>query len=272
MGFAMAITKCTAMFQLTTTSSESSFGARTAGWSESYYTDTTNPVIVRNDFELLCGRRAALLPESGAIVGQRYNQVGPVGPSHTSGVILPGVKQSNCDIPQMAALCRAFASNTNNVRNLILRGVPDARVVDGEFQPSQQWIAAFGSFTSTLANKGYKFRGRDLSQTLFPIMQISNAGVMQLEVNGNYVVGDYVRVLRTVNRNDRKIGGRFRISIVTDPTHYVLQNWTGGDTVRGQVRKDAIVNPSFGTVSLQRIITRKVGRPFGQYVGRLARR
>lgn len=268
----MAMQKCTALFQLTTTSSESSYGSRLAGWSESFYSALTNPTQVRSDFQALCRARAALLPESGAIVGQRYNQVNPTGPSRSEAVICPGVKLSNCDVPQMAALCRAFARNTNNVRNLILRGVPDARVVDGEFQPSRNWLGAFTSFVQVMTDKQFAFRGRDLAQTLYPVQQISDAGVMQLEVAASYVVGDYVRVLRTVNESDRKVGGRFRISIVTDATHYVLQGWDKGNTVRGQVRKDAIIFPVIGDATLERIITRKVGRPFGQYVGRLARR
>jgi hypothetical protein len=266
--------KCTALFQLATnTSDPTAVARRLGGWSESYYRpDADIGSTLITNFNTLCQRRAALLPSGAVIVGQRFQVVNPAGTSQTAARRYPGTAGTQADVPQMALLCRAPAQSAANIRPLILRGIPDARVVEGEYSPSSGFTTAIESFFSWLS-ANWQFHGRDLSANTVPIYSIDALGVATLEANTTAVLGSMVRVLRTTDVNKDQVGGRFRVSAAASSTQITLQGWTLGACKGGRLRVDADTYLTIGSpISISRVITRRVGRPFEQYRGRQSKK
>lgn len=278
--------KCTAFFQLATNVDFPNLPARRiGGWSESWYFSGSTiasaiPFWVGQAFGLglqsagWCGYRAAMLPGGCTIVGQRYQVVNPTGPAQSTGLLFPGTAGEQADIPQQAVLIYCPGAGTNNVRRSTLRGVPDPRIVEGEFQPAPYFTTAINTFFSFLAN--FQFRCRDLSQPTFTILSITAAGLVTTETPHTITQGQMVRVLRTKTADGDLVGGRFQVaSIGPNNNQLTLTAWTPAEaTSGGKIRIDAI---AFVTVNasqcvLGRAVTRRVGRPFGQYRGRRSRR
>lgn len=278
--------KCTMLFQLATNLDFPSLPSRRlAGWSESWYfpgssipsaIQFTNGIGPFGPIALqgLCPARAALLPPGAAIVGQRFQVVSPTGPSQTLGQIFPGSEGEAADIPQQALLITVPSTNANNIRRSTLRGIPDARVVEGEFQNTPSFNGALNTFFNTLGN--FLFRGRDLSQSTVNIVSISPLGVVTCEANIPFLVNDMVRVLRTRTADGDLVGGRFQVASVGPGSNvFTLLAWTPPEaTTGGRVRKDAIVYVAIDStrIAVNRCVTRRVGRPFTQYRGRRSRR
>src|SRR4051812_2176397 len=104
-GFSMP-SKYTAIFELSTNNSNTAQGHRVGGWSETvYYNGSVNAVNIAQ-FTNLCQRRARFLPASAAVVGQRYQNIDPVGGASTGSVRFPGNANYGNDVPQMSLLCR----------------------------------------------------------------------------------------------------------------------------------------------------------------------
>jgi len=171
-------------------------------------------------------------------------------------------------------LVRVPALTGRNIAQLLLRGVPDARIVKGEYSSSLEYQNALNLFISTLRGGGWKFRGRDLSQTAFPLVGVSDTGVATTEENHTLNAGDMVRVLRTTIETGRQRGGRFKVIAPVTATSLTLMNWDLGETEGGSVRRDLEIFPDYGTLAVvtPRIVTRKVGRPFTGFVGKVSRR
>lgn len=278
--------KCTALFQLATNVDFPNNAARRiAGWSESWYypgNSIPNAITIFAGQNLVLGLsipgwclyRAALLPGGASIIGQRYQVVNPTGPSQTVGAVFPGSEGEPADIPQQALLIYCPALGSNNVRRSTLRGIPDARVIEGEYTPSQAFSTAVTSFFAFLSN--FQFRARDLSQPTFTILNITTLGVVTTEAPNTITAGQMVRVLRTRTADGDLVGGRFQVS-GTGPgnTVFTLNGWTPAEaTTGGRVRVDAIAFPFIngGACVLGRTVTRRVGRPFTVYRGRRSKR
>jgi len=267
----MAWTKYTMLFEART-----SFGAtnttrsRVGGWSESWY-DSLFSEAIKAEFLVLCEKRAALLPAGASVVGQRYQEVDPIGATSTGSRVFPGTAGLQADIPQMSLLLRIPGSSVKNFKPFYLRGLPDARVVLGEYSPASGYTAALTQFLDYL--QGWNFRGRNLANAAVPILTISNVGAYQLEADSPAAEGDMVRVLRCTLANGNFFGGRFRIATKLTARTGTLADWSAGAATKGRMRIDAIVYPGVpaGLTPddvVSRVVTRKVGRPFAEYSGR----
>jgi len=265
--------KVTMLFNMSTNKSGTSIGIRTGGWSESLYTDDTL-AVTRTNLTALQIRRAALLCNGAAIVGQRIQDLAASGGATVSGSQFPGAAGTPCDIPQMSLLYRFPAASLPNVRPYILRGIPDGLVKEGEYFPS-------GDYTQLLAlwqveMRGWQFKAVDLLTGLTEIATIDVNGNVVLNVPNLFVANDLVTVLRSTDSFGRRFGGRFRVDTVTDSTHFKLAGWTGYPaTIGGNVRPYAVIYPAIGStlgLSPVRVTTRKVGSPFGRYRGKASTR
>ncbi len=273
--------KFTMLFQLATNVSDpTAVARRLGGWSESWYWEGLSlqdlftfafggQIGVGEGITGLCPIRAGMLPFGAALVGQRIQQVDPVGQSQSLSRNFPGTAATAADVPQMGLLCTIPGKNVKNIRRTILRGIPDARVVEGEFSPSQFFLANLNLFFDALIN--WKFRGVDLSQPNLPVLTIDATGVIQMgALSAGFAVNDQVKVLRSRDANDAPIGGVFMIESIPSATSIKVRNWTAGACTGGAVRKHAFVYPQVDgdNCSIGRIVTKRVGRPFTQYRGR----
>lgn len=273
--------KLTMLMQLATNVSDpTATQRRLGGWSESWYWEGASvqdlfvyafggQIGVGEGQTGLCPVRAAMLPFGASMVGQRIQQVDPVGQSQSLSRLFPGTAGLNADVPQMALLCTIPGKNVKNIRRTILRGIPDARVVEGEFFPSNAFVANLNLFFDVLSN--WRFRGVDLSQAEIPIISVAADGTIQMQgLSAGFAVNDLVKVLRSSDANGSPVGGVFMIETIPSATSIKVRGWTAGLCTGGKVRKHAFVYPVVDgdNCAIGRIVTKRVGRPFTQYRGR----
>lgn len=267
--------KCTFLFQQSTAVSDPTRPThRIGGWSESwYYPGTSLTTFLGGPMQSWATFRAGMLALGCSIVGVRVQQVAPVGPSQSLIVAYPGTQSKEADVPQMALLCKVPALNATNIRRMILRGVPDVNVLEGEYLPDTAFSVAFNLFATAL--NAFQFRGRDLSQPRIPILSIDALGNVITINPHTFQVGQMVRILRSKTSDGDLIGGAFQVATIGPlNTNFKVLNWGGEATTGGTARQDAIVflNIDFANIAIGRIITRRVGRPFAQFRGRRSRR
>lgn len=273
------ISRLTLLMQLTTAPESFTVStARTAGWSESFWQasaiNATDPGI--ND---LCKVRAALLPETAAVIGFRislYDLDGktltPRG-SSTGKVFYPGTPNQITDLPQVALEFSGRALGNANSSRFTCRGVPDIFMVGGEYQPSPAYKRKVTEFCAELVDTPYYFMGRDLSQPSARVLSIvNNILTVTNDIGAN--ANDYVIFKRVYTLQGESLRGSYSVETRTDATHYVLRGLPAGTNVgvSGTVRKDVMALQRFGIVQPTRAVVKKVGRPFAAYRGRASKR
>ena len=268
------ITKVTILIQLATAvSSPNSPVRHLGGWSESFYNGSSYAPTMFAQTVTLCAARAQLLPTGATIVGQRYQVVNPAGISSSTANVYPGSAGLLADVPQMALLFRVPSNNTRNVRPVILRGTPDARIVEGEYVPSGTYTSALSAFFLQLSVYQWQFRGLNLDAPQAPLFSIDNLGNYTAISALPFVGGELVKVLRATDSNGDRYGASGMIKSVATTKTGQITPWTGGVTTGGVIRQTQIVFPVFApfTPGTPRVVVKKVGRPFGQYRGRHSR-
>lgn len=274
----MAVFKFTMLFAHSSAASAPNYPVhRIGGWSESWYVNDTSAAGVLTRATLGNGilpSRAALLPNSGSIVGVRVQQVSPPGPSQTATALYPGTAANLADIPQMGLLCSVAGQGVSNIRRFILRGVPDVMVKEGEYSPSGDYDAAVKAFLS-VGILSWNFRGRDLSIPPAKILNVSTLGVVTCQAAVTFPLLGMVRILKSKDTSGTLRGGVYQVSSVGPGTNvFTVLNWQWGTTNGGSVRTEAVVYPLVDTSTAKpnRIVTRRVGRPFTAYRGRRSKR
>jgi len=265
--------KCTMLFQLQTGASSGTIGSRIGGWSESWYNseplDTIKPL-----FATLCQRRAAMLPTGAAIIGQRYQQVVPhVTSSQVGSNYYPGTSATAPDVPQMAILVKIGAlAGVPNIRQWAMRGLPDARVINGEYFPTVAFTTAFDAFCLGLIS--FQFRGVNLQADQGAINFIDAGGDVWLNSPLTVTAGQLIQVIKATNASDRLVGGRYQVESVSNSTNFQLRNYDLGLVQGGTARIYEMIYPSVNATdcTLGRVTVRKVGRPFFSYRGRRSNR
>lgn len=262
----MAIFKCTMLISFQSNYLGQSNSTRTGGYSESIYRDATD--IPKTAFENLCTKRAGLLPIGSAVVGQRYQYVDPKGAATTGGKYFPSTSGLQADTPQNSVLC-LVKGQTGNFRRFILRGMPDDVIICGERKITAVYWSYVLAYINDLA--GWSFPCRDLQADQATINNITNAGVFNIDAAlATTNQGDYVRVLRATDANGDRVGGRFKLSVYSGGTSGTLLNFNLGDVTGGTLRRDmkqwATISANSGEII--RVVSKKVGRPFGGYVGK----
>jgi len=266
-------TKMTALFTDSTNKSGTlPAGVRVAGWSESWWYDGTI-TAAQVSMHYINTARAGLLPNSAAIVGQRYQSTD--GGSSTTAFVYPGTNGNLTDVPQMALLCFAQGAGRPNVRRFTLRGIPDIYVYEGEFGSGSNWTALWGLWTQQLERYGAKFRARDLSQPRLPFLSINLGGLVTTAATHGLAPGAKIQFFRLRDQYNRPVKGVFTVTAAPTTTTFQLQNYELGECGAGEYRR--VVDPIYCSVQAAavlpiRAVVRKVGRPFGQYRGRASRR
>lgn len=271
----MTATKVTLLFGASTKDSTGNT-QRLAGFSESYYSTLgiDNPTLKLN-WNRLANARAALMPANVSIVGSRYQQVDPVGASRQYDNVYPPSSSIQNDLPQVALQWTVRSFTTFNQRSLILRGMPDARVITGEYSPSPTFGAALIQFFTELRNN-WQFRAIDRTVLPVKIVQIV-AGVMTTVSPHGLVAGDVVNIMSTKVRPEGVVrsyeagvlpGG----TATTAPLYLAGRGENVPDSDFGRARKALTIYPFFAItddeVLTPTAITRKVGAPFKKFRGR----
>lgn len=262
----MAGFKNTMIFALTTGGTVAP--QRVGGWTESWYTSGVDPL--QSQFLNLCQFRAALLPSSAAIVGQRYQRVDPVGQSVTGSTTYPGGIGLDTDVPQMGLLisCR---SNLLNIRKFILRGIPDGQVTFGAFTPSTFYRGLLLDFFDRLTAASWQFQGRDKTFQRFKLASVSTvAGITKLTTvdAANWLVGQTLAISGARLTSGLTVSKKVIVGTVADPFTYEIQGWGLDDTMGGSAVRYSLVFPVVTAVDVSRATVRKVGRPSNGYRGR----
>lgn len=278
----MPIYKCSALINYASAvSTPNSPSHRTGGWSESVYltaADLNTAIVVFQQGNAAnpvpwCFTRAALLPIGSAIVGQRYQQISPLGPSQSNAQIFPAASGLEADTPQNALTIRIPGIGVNNISRRYLRALPDPCITEGEYTPPATFQFAMIAWLTSM--NGYQFVGRDLSQPKQAVLsQVVGLFTLKQALVG-INVGTNVRVLKTKEASGRLRGGVFNVvSVAGASPAFTVFGWPYGNTVGGNVRVDATVYPAYniGQTTIGRIVVKKVGRPFGQYRGRRSAR
>jgi len=244
---------------------------RVAGWSEGWYTDLSI-TSARAAVDTLAGARSALLTSSAAIVGQRYRVVG--GGSSTDNKIFPGSNPTLSDLPSIGLLCTVAAVGAPNVRRFALRGIPDARAVEGEYVPSSGFTTALSNFGDVLGNGNWKFKGRVLTNPKVEILSIAVDGTVISKSAIALAAGDKVRLLNVRDDNGANQSGQYIVDTWTNGTHWKILGYEGAIAHRGFARLDETFNFTvlLGSFERGRVVTHKVGRPFFQFRGRRSTR
>jgi len=270
----MARFKCTAIFSSATNVSDTNSPTRrTGGWSETFYYNGSFEAALsafQQGANSFCATRAALLPTGCGIIGQRYQQTSPVGPSATRSQLFPGRTATPADVPQMALLCSVPGVGVPNVRPMTLRGIPDEYVVEGEFSPSRPYSDALKKFFNSGLTNLY-FKGKDKTQPKIDIATVTAGQVVTTVLPHGLAVGDSVLIAKnkvTASGNTQKAIGL--VVSVTSATIFTTESLNLFAGTGGYAQKQIVIYVQVDPPNVQfsRIVVRKVGRPFVQYRGR----
>lgn len=246
---------------------------RESGWSESVYRQNASdlksqiaPAIALGD------KRRLLLGQTADVIGITVVDVATPGRGVTYGRVGPGTTGFLTDTPQQALLIKLYSEKPNN-RELSLRGVPDAQIVSGDYQPTPGYAPLVADYLAMLTNGDWYFPGVD---TLLPRSRVLSVINQTVTVDGvvSYPYGTPVEFYRTYDQYRNLMRGPQLV----------------GDTVTSHVFKLLTINPTTvitsgfirqigrtiakinGFDGLIRIHNHKVGRPFGLVRGRAVRR
>lgn len=272
----MPAQKVTLIFQASTFV-QGTVQRRVAGFSESYYTlNDPKGAGFRSSVLTLANVRLLLCPVSCTMVGWRVGQVDPTGASRQYDDTAPGGQNVENDLPSMALQFTVRGKDTNNQRSMILRGVPDVRILRGEYNPSQAYNAALRQFFRQLI-ANWKFRARDLSFPKVPINTIDGNGLVTTLKPHGLVNNDLVEVLSTIDSTGHKFsyiarvngvpGSATTVQILGEGPHPVIIS-----SAKGRIRKLVWTYPGFDITEDEMItpvaINRKCGGPFLKFRGR----
>jgi len=268
----MAIIKVTLLFQQATNVSYPNRPShRVAGWSESWYFSGS----VAGAFAAvlggagLCVKRAALLPVGARIVGQRVQSVDPIGAAISQKNGFPGGAGLPSDVPQIALLQTVPSSSGRNVKHYLMRGVPDICVEEGEYTATPGFAVALAAYQIALGT--FRFKGIDLTESVVDIVSVSAGGLITTIEPHEMVAGEEAIVTRSYTDSGNALAsGTFKV--VSDPTTTTLQlaGWTKGASSGGHLRRKTVIYPIIDgeSITVDRVVMRKTGRPFDQYSGR----
>ena len=276
--------RLTILFQLTTTPPNAGTAiAHTGGWSESHFTNGDLSTTGRNISDLLDARRF-MLPKQGAIIGfrlQKYTIEGAKlvpGGAQTVKRRLSGNSMFETDVPGMALMFGAQGSSPKNGTKIVAKALPDAYVVGGEYSPTPSFTARVDTYKQILQNGGWGFVGRNMDVTSYKIKSIANGLVELYQIPGfDFDVGKWFSFQKCTDTQDRAVVGTYQSNGAVDaqPTKFAV---IGLDPLITVTKPNGIVRPftlafnPYTAVETQRVVSRKVGRPFEAYRGRASKR
>jgi len=270
--------KLTSLFNAVTVD-DAGNAQRSGGWSESVYGDgIIDSLAFNTKWAALLNARAALLPENTTIIGERVQTVDPLGPARTYENIYPGTNATQNDLPQVALEYQLRSATGFNRRPMILRGTPDIRIVRGEYSGIGAYNAALSAFFSQLVGN-WLMRCIDRTQPKIRVV-LWNQGAEHIcttETPHGLAPNDVVLQYSGLDSAFKKRSGKYRVSTVSDATHFTVFNFPGALSLAGGKMRKEVIQFLPMTINNQEIVTplavvRKVGRPFHLFRGRRSTR
>lgn len=240
-----------------------------AGWSESWYFAGNDVPAGLVKIRLIGGARAAFLSTGAVHIAIRSSLVGAQADSLVEEKNVIPTNSTAPDLAKVAALCKVRTA-TNQFRELLLRGLPDARTIDGQFVGSSTFDLAFQNFRNTVINNGGGIRGYNRNNPLFAIVSVSTTGLVTTFGTPPWDRGNLIRFNRTKDTNGRLVSGLYHVVSAPTTTTFQLSDWEAGRIVnKGEARLVEFVHfPVTDITPPYRSTTRQVGGIFGQPVGR----
>jgi len=267
----MSAFKYTWVFRYTSGASTISPGNRSGGWTESHYQTTFTPQRLQA-FKDLAVERALLLPQGAVIIGIRIQQVDPSAAQQGFNVNYPGPPQYARDIPQMALKFRLRGTGVTNVRSYAAAAIPDAMVVNGEFNPDPVYKILLQNYLNTLNN--WCFRATSLTALASDIATIDATGLIATNQDVLTAVGSALKLKNIKTSTGSLVSGKFKVTVYNNSRSFQVKGWTAGAGTGGTVTPVTYIYPQItgAADSVPKIGTRKIGRPSDPYRGRRSKR
>ncbi len=251
-----------------------------AGWTEyvMWNNDSVSSLLTAlqtgaNNQPGLLPSRAALLSQNAQVIGVRLYS-GGAGKGQSFALAYPGTTGAISDNPVQAILVKVGNVNVGAVRRFTLRGVPDAQIVGGEFVPDQNYVNAVNAWMHALSN--FAFIAIDPTQLPSPVFNITAAGLCT--INGPaqpFLVNQIVTFNKVLDANGFKRSFRGSVtSIGPQNNQFTVAAWPFGVGTGGTVglKAKGTFSMDYNTMNVNRLVSRRVGRPFELYRGRRSRR
>lgn len=287
--------KLTLLISVTTDpTNRAAAAAHSGGWSESFYWQQ-NTFLQQGDFQLWANARATLLAAECSVTGYRQqnftiqgNRLLPGGGA-TGVVLAPGTMGANVGPPQSSLMVSfTITGQPQSVRHK-LAGLPESMISNGEYQPTPAFAANVTKYisfvTGNTQNSPFKAAGitRDLTQPSCQVSSIvpgadNTAVITTLSPTGT-AVGGFIRLHRVKDTAGDPVIGVWPVTVVTPGAGtmvaYTVTGYLTAQAVtkpNGLARNDLLVVNSLAGGTPNRLVVRKIGRPFVQYRGRRSKR
>jgi len=244
-----------------------------AGWSENFYLPNATVLQGLDITQQLAVARRHTLSQAATINGIRVSQVDPTGLASVRLLNLPGTVTTGADTP-FQSLVVYLRTDVFTKRAYLMRAVPDANIVGGIYTPSAGYAGAVRDYLALMINRGFAIRRVERDNPLLAIKGITSLGVLSSFVAHGLVADDLVQLYRTRDTGGYDVSGTYRVAAAPTGTTAELANWDSDSTVvKGQFRKFQYAYTNIASTEISgRIVSRKVGRPFGVPRGRVVAR
>jgi hypothetical protein len=272
----MLVYKTSLLIQVNTAPVDRNYATPHAGgWSEGVWSESPLGFQGQGAGIQWANRRSFLLPIQCTITGYRNsvydltaNKLTPRGTS-AGKLIYPGNNVYTAGNPQ-AGLELGWPANAgpNNSR-IVLRGLPDEVIVNGEFNGNSGFRSYLNQFTNVFFGQSFGWVGRDLSQPSATVNLIGGNVVTLSQALAGVVAGNFLRFRKVRNDAGQAIKGSYLITNVAGAV-YTLQGLAGGALTKpnGTARNDVVGFITGGRLEIGRAVVKKIGRPFESYRGR----
>src|SRR5579864_4586178 len=203
----MLVYKTSLLMQVITAPADRVYAnAHAGGWSEGFWAAFQPLPGNAGSIGRWANARALMLPTQMSIVGYRItvydlanNKLTPAGTS-AGKLIIPGSGFWSAGNPQAGLELGFPALAGPNSSRIVLRGLPDEVIVNGEFSGNPLFRQSLTGYMNVVTNNGWGWVGRDLTQPSAVVNQIAGNVVTLSAVLAGTAVGDFLRFRKC--RND----------------------------------------------------------------------
>lgn len=256
-------------------------GDRIGGWSENFWNQSASLSAAATEAAVVVGLLQATKGAQTFVNSVRISDVANFRSTQILTVSSPApigpVGSFDSDYQTTGALVR-ISTAVGTYTQQWFKGNPDVNVqAGGRWQPVGAWITAFGALTGRLNTgiNGWCIRKLDTTQQKYLILAISQTGILTVAAT-NFTVGSNVKI-RVSRVGGFAINALWNANVISATSLQLIGYvppatppvYTGG---KGTVQLQSFVYTGIGTLAVVRATEHKVGRPFGQLIGRRKRR